>query len=151
MRIKDFLGKECIKLDLVETEKQKHIGEMVKILADAGKIPKDKVKKITEKLMERENMGSTGIGEGVGIPHIKLNYVDTIVGALGVSKKGVDFDSLDGNPVYISFLLLTPEEARNEHLKALSEISLFLKDKYYRDELRAMKDDKQAYKLIKKI
>ena len=101
--------------------------------------------------MERENMGSTGIGEGVGIPHIKLNYVDTIVGALGVSKKGVDFDSLDGNPVYISFLLLTPEEARNEHLKALSEISLFLKDKYYRDELRAMKDDKQAYKLIKKI
>ncbi|MBN2406425.1 MAG: PTS sugar transporter subunit IIA [Elusimicrobia bacterium] len=151
MKITDFLSKECIKLKLSETNKDGHLKEMVNILSSAGKVPASKVNQITSKLVERENMGSTGIGEGVAIPHVKTEHVGSIVGALGISEQGIEFDSLDGAPVYISFLLLTPVEARNEHLKALSEISLFLKDKYYRDELKAMKNEKQAYKLIKKL
>jgi mannitol/fructose-specific phosphotransferase system IIA component (Ntr-type) len=151
LRIKDFLGKECIKLDLEQVEKKTHIKEMVEILHAAGKVPKNKIDEITDKLMEREKLGSTGIGQGIAIPHIKTDHVSATTGALGISKKGVDFDSLDGEPVYISFLLLTPVEATNEHLLAISEISHFLKDKFYRDELRASENEKEAYKIIKKV
>ncbi len=151
MKIKEFLSRECIKLELEETEKEGHIKEMVQILIDAGKIDAGQMDTVFEKLMDRERMGSTGIGEGMAIPHVRVEKIDEIVGALGVSKEGIDFDSLDGEPVYISFLLLTPVEAKNEHLKALSEISLFLKDSYYREELRSASNMKQAYKLIKRV
>jgi len=151
MKIRDFLSKDAIKLDLEKKDKEGHIQEMVEILVKAGKVPSKSVSQLTECLMERERMGSTGIGEGVAIPHVKTDLVEQITGALGVSSSGVDFDSLDGEPVYISFLLLTPVESRNEHLKALSEISLFLKDKFYREELRHAKNIKQAYKLIKRV
>ncbi len=151
MKIKDFLSKDCIKLELEPIDKKEHIKEMVKILCDAEKINKNKIAEITEKLIEREEMGSTGIGKGVSIPHIKTEYVNSVIGALGVSSKGVNFDSLDGEPVYISFLLITPIDSTNENLKALSEISHFLKDKYYREELRAAKNIKVVYKLIKRV
>lgn len=151
MKIKDFLSKDCIKLDLQSRDKQGHIKEMVEILVASEKVDSGKVSRITDKLLEREEMGSTGIGEGVAIPHVKTEHVNTITGALGISFDGIDFDSLDGEAVYISFLLLTPMEARNEHLKALSEISLFLKDKFYREELKNAKNQKLVYKLIKRI
>ena len=106
---------ECIKLDLEEVEKKNHIKEMVSVLVDAGKVKKADLNKIITKLMDREKLGSTGIGEGIAIPHIKTDYVTSTTGALGISQKGVDFESLDGEPVYISFLLLTPSEATNEH------------------------------------
>ena len=151
MRIKDFLDKDCIKINLEETGKKEHIQELVKILVAAGKLNEKKVKEVTQKLYDRENLGSTGIGQGIAIPHIKTDHVSTTTGALGISGKGVNFDSLDGEPVYISFLLLTPTDATNEHLLAISEISHFLKDKFYRDELRASENMKQAYKIIKKV
>ncbi len=151
MRIKDFLGKDCIGLNLKEVKKKEHLTEMVEILVPIGKIMEDKVDEIIDKLMEREELGSTGIGQGIAIPHIKTEHVSTTTGALGVSEKGVDFDSLDGEPVFISFLLLTPQGATNEHLLAISEISHFLKDKFYRDELRKVKSLKEAYKIIKKV
>ncbi len=151
MRIKDFLSKECIKLDLEGTKKKDHIREMVNVLVSEGKVPANKAGNITDKLMEREKLGSTGIGQGIAIPHIKTEHVEDTTGALGISQKGVDFNSLDGEPVYISFLLLTPTGATNEHLLAISEISHFLKDKFYRDELRSVKNEKQAFKIIKKV
>ncbi len=151
MRIKDFLSKDCIGLNLKEVKKKEHLTEMVEILVPIGKIMEDKVDEIIDKLMEREELGSTGIGQGIAIPHIKTEHVSTTTGALGVSEKGVDFDSLDGEPVFISFLLLTPQGATNEHLLAISEISHFLKDKFYRDELRKVKSLKEAYKIIKKV
>ena len=151
MRIKDFLSKDCIKINLEETGKKEHIQELVKILVKAGKLDEKKVNEVTQKLYDRENLGSTGIGQGIAIPHIKTDHVSSTTGALGISAKGIDFDSLDGEPVFISFLLLTPTNATNEHLLAISEISHFLKDKFYRDELRASDDIKQAYKIIKKV
>ncbi|MFH1414719.1 MAG: PTS sugar transporter subunit IIA [Elusimicrobiota bacterium] len=151
MRIKDFLSINCVKLDLEKVRKEEHITEMVKILIDTGKIKKTDTKKITEKLMDRERLGSTGIGAGVAIPHIKTNCISSTTGALGVSSKGIEYDSLDGEPVYISFLLLTPVDATNEHLIAISEISHFLKDRFYRDELRNVQNVKQAYKIINRV
>lgn len=151
MRIRDLLNKDCIKLNVEKVKKEEHIHEMVQILVSAGKIDKGNADEVVEKLMEREKLGSTGIGQGIAIPHIKTKHVSSTTGALGVSEKGVDFDSLDGEPVFISFLLLTPENATNEHLLAISEISHFLKDKVYRDELRTVENVKQAYKVIKKV
>lgn len=151
MRIKDFLDKECIKLGLESTDKKGHIKEMVQVLVGTGKISSKKVEKIITKLMERENLGSTGIGHGIAIPHVKTEYISETTGVLGISSKGVDFDSLDGEPVYISFLLLTPTGATNEHLLAISEISHFLKDKFYRNELKSVENVRQCYKIIKKV
>lgn len=151
MRINDFLSRDCIRIGLKNVEKKSHIKEMVEILSVSGKIQNSKISMLTDMLMEREKIGSTGIGSGVAIPHVKTEYVKNITGAIGISEKGVDFDSLDGEPVYISFLLLTPVESKNEHLKALAEISQFLKDKFYREELRRSENEKQVYKLIKRV
>jgi PTS system nitrogen regulatory IIA component len=84
----------------------------------------------------------------VAIPHAKSDCVDKLVAAFGISKRGVDFDSLDGEPAYIFFLLVAPQDSAGPHLKALARISRLLKDKYFRDSLRAALDDKTIIKII---
>ena len=98
--------------------------------------------------MAREALGSTAIGQGVAIPHAKSDCVEKLVAAFGLSKKGVDFDSLDGEPAYIFFLLVAPQDSAGPHLKALARISRLLKDKYFRDGLRQAVDDKTVIKII---
>lgn len=151
MKIKDFLSTDCIRLDLDKIEKELHIREMVEILESAGKLVKNKVNRIVKKVIDREDIGSTGIGHGIAMPHIKTKHVTSVVGALGISKKGIDFNSLDGEQVFVSFLLLTPDNDTTEHLLAISEISYFLKDNFYKDELRTAKNIEQVYTVIKKV
>jgi len=133
MKIADFLSKECIKIGLKSRSKRDVLEEMVEVLVTAGKI-KDK-KKVLEALLEREELGSTGIGQGVAIPHGKTDEVTDIVAAFGLSRDGVGFDTLDGDPVNIFFLLLAPHNASGVHLKSLAKISGLLKDKYFRKAL----------------
>jgi PTS system nitrogen regulatory IIA component len=128
MKIKDFVTKDSIKLNLKEKSKKEPLTEMVGLLVLSGSVKEADAQKIIEDLLKREEMGSTGIGGGIAIPHIKTGKVSKVAGAIGLSKKGVDFNALDGEPVNVSFLLLTPEGSANEHLKALAEISAFLKD-----------------------
>jgi PTS system nitrogen regulatory IIA component len=104
--------------------------------------------KVIEVLQQRENLGSTGIGEGLAIPHGKISTLDEIVVAFGRSKKGVDFDSLDGKPVHIFFLLLAPENSVGQHLKALAKISKMLKTANFRQKLIETDSKKDLYKLI---
>jgi len=98
--------------------------------------------------LAREALGSTGIGQGIGIPHAKSQYVKTLVAAFGLSKEGIDFESLDGEPTHIFFLLLAPEDSAGPHLKALARISRLLKDKYVRDMLKNAKDEKDIVRII---
>ena len=98
--------------------------------------------------MAREALGSTAIGQGVGIPHAKSECVNKLVAGFGISQKGVDFDSLDGEKVYIFFLLIAPIDSAGPHLKALARISRLLKDKYFRDSLKECKDEKSILKII---
>ena len=147
MRIMDFLNEKALSADLQATTKDGIIAEMVDLLFESGAI-KDRAK-ITKILLERETLGSTGIGQGVAIPHGKCDGVKELVAAFAVSQKGVNFDSLDGEPVYIFFLLVAPEDSAGPHLKALARISRLLKDKYFRDTLRAGKDNKSLLKIIK--
>lgn len=133
MRILDFLNKDAIELNLKATTKKEVIEELVEILDKKGLLLDKKV--VIDSLFEREELGSTGIGQGIAIPHSKTKGVKELIGVLGISKKGVDFDSLDGEPVYIFFLLLTPEGAAGLMLKALAKVSNFLKNKFYRKRI----------------
>jgi PTS system nitrogen regulatory IIA component len=148
MKIMDFLSKKAIVVDLKSTKKEDVIRELLDALIEAGEINKRYRNKLMEALLAREKLGSTAIGQGVSIPHAKSEYVDKLVAALGISSKGIDFDSLDDEPVYIVFLLLAPQDSAGPHLKALALISRLLKDKYLRDNLKACKDEKSVLKLI---
>jgi nitrogen PTS system EIIA component len=147
MKIMDFLKEKAIVADLKSTNKEGIIREMIDFLFEAQAIKdKDKLVKI---LLEREALGSTGIGQGVAIPHGKCASVKELVAAFGISRNGVNYDSLDGEPVYIFFLLVAPEDSAGPHLKALARISRLLKDKYFRDTLRGAPDVKSLIKILR--
>lgn len=148
MNIMEFLSKKAILTDIKSSKKEEVIKELVDALIESGDIDKRHHNKLIDALMAREALGSTAIGQGVAIPHAKADCVQNLVAAFGVSKKGVDFDSLDGEPAYIFFLLLAPQDSAGPHLKALARISRLLKDKYFRDSLRAASDDKTIVKII---
>jgi len=148
MKITDFLSTNAIITDIKSAKKEDVIKELVDSLINASAIDKKNRTKLIEALMAREALGSTAIGQGVAIPHAKCDCVDKLVAAFGLSKKGVDFDSLDGEPAYIFFLLVAPQDSAGPHLKALARISRLLKDKYFRDSLRACEDDKNIVKII---
>jgi nitrogen PTS system EIIA component len=147
MKLMDFIVKDALVVNLQGKEKKDVIEEMVNALVKSKKISsKEKVVKI---LLDREELGSTGIGQGVGIPHGKTNEVDNVVIAFGSSRQGIEFESLDGEPVYLVFLLLAPVESTGAHLKALAKISRILKDKHFRQSLRDAKNAEEAIKIIK--
>lgn len=148
MKIMEFLSKNAIVTDLKGTKKEDVLRELVDALVNGGEIEKRHRNKLVEALMAREALGSTAIGQGVGIPHAKSDCVDKLIASFGLSRKGVNFDSLDGEPVYIFFLLLAPADSAGPHLKALARISRLLKDKYFRDNLRQCQDDKSVIKII---
>lgn len=148
MKIMDFLSKNAIVADIKSTKKEDVINELVNALIEAGEVDKRSTGKLIDALMAREALGSTAIGQGVAIPHAKSDCVTKLMAAFGISKKGVDFDSLDGEPAYIFFLLLAPQDSAGPHLKALARISRLLKDKYFRDSLRASEDAKAVIKII---
>lgn len=148
MQIMDFLSKKAIITDVKSTKKEDVIRELVDTLINSGDIEKRSRNKLIEALMNREALGSTAIGQGIAIPHAKSDCVDRLVAAFGLSKKGVDFDSLDGEPAYIFFLLVAPQDSAGPHLKALARISRLLKDKYFRDSLRACTEEKSVIKII---
>jgi PTS system nitrogen regulatory IIA component len=148
MQIIDFLSKKAIVIDIKSTKKEEVIKELVDALINAGEIEKRSRNKLIDSLMARESLGSTAIGQGIAIPHAKTDCIQKLLAAFGISKKGVDFDSLDGELAYIFFLLVAPQDSAGPHLKALARISRLLKDKYFRDSLRACPDEKSVIKII---
>lgn len=148
MQIMDFLSKKAITMDIKSTKKEDVVRELVESLISAGEIEKRHRNKLIDALMSRESLGSTAIGQGIAIPHAKSDCVQKLVAAFGLSKKGIDFDSLDGELAYIFFLLVAPQDSAGPHLKALARISRLLKDKYFRDTLRSCEDEKSILKVI---
>ena len=148
MKIKDFLCREAVTADLKSTSKKDVVGELVDLLVDAGAIEKKIRAKLIDVLMARESLGSTAIGQGIAIPHGKCENITELKAALGISKNGVNFDSLDGEPANIFFLLFAPVDSAGPHLKALARISRLLKDKYYRENLRNAKNAKDILSLL---
>lgn len=146
MKIMDFLNKKAISVNIKAADKEGVIRELVDILARATDIKNEE--ELVKAILAREALGSTGIGQGVGIPHAKSQAVKELVAAFGLSRAGVNFDSLDGEPVYLFFLLIAPEESAGPHLKALARISRVLKDKYFRDLLKKAKGENEILHII---
>ena|SRR3989338_7707272 len=147
MKISEVLDKKAIKIGLATTTKEETLKELVGILAKVEDIGDQKA--IVKALIERENLGSTGIGQGIAIPHGKTDKVNRLVAVLGISKNGVNFDALDGEPVYIFFLLVAPKATAGPHLKALAQISRLLRDTYFCELIRKCKTEEEVFNLLK--
>ncbi len=141
MKFADFVSTEAIQADLVAEDKDGVIREMVQSLLDAGGIEEEELESIIKAIMKREELGSTGIGRGVAVPHTKHPSVDRLVGTVGVSHDGVDFQSLDGEKVHLFFLLISPPDRPGDHLRALENISRQLRDDTF---CRFLKQSKTA-------
>lgn len=146
MKITDFLKESSIIIGIKNRNKKGSLDELLSILEKNGDIKNRE--KILEALMERELLGSTGIGQGIAVPHTKSEQVDDLIGALAISHQGVNFESLDGEPVYIMFLVLAPTKAIGVHLKALAKIARLLKDRVFRNALKNCKTSTEALKII---
>jgi len=128
MKFSDFINVASIKANLEADDKSSVIRELVESLAAAGAIAAADVQGIVSAIMKREELGSTGIGRGVAVPHTKHASVERLVGTVGVSTEGVDFNSLDGDKVQLLFLLVSPPDRPGDHLRALENISRQLRD-----------------------
>ena len=133
MRIRDILKDSAIVVGLKAETKKAVLEEMVQILVDQGAVTDRQ--KMLEVLLARESLGSTGIGQGIAIPHGKASCAKELTAVCGVSRAGVDFDALDDDKVIVLFLLIAPEDQASAHLKALARVSALLKDKYFRKAL----------------
>ena len=130
MRISEFLSPEAVIADLRAKDKQEVLRELSAALSRAH--PSLKEERLVEVLREREKLGSTGIGEGVAIPHGKLAGMTQLLAAFGVSRGGVDFEAIDGRPTHLFFALVAPENSAGVHLKALARISRLFKNARFR-------------------
>ncbi len=148
MKLIDVLTKECVFAELEAEDRDGVIKELLDRLVECGRIDKDKEQPILKALIDREELGSTAIGNGVAIPHAKLDAIDDIVAAFGISHKGVDFNALDGEKVYLFFLLVAPSESAGPHLKVLARITRLLRDKNFRETLMQVKTKEEAIRLI---
>ncbi len=133
MKIQEIVPPEAILDDLRADTKEGVLRELSEVIAKS--VPKLSVESLAAILMERESLGSTGIGDGVAIPHGKVAGIERLVAAFGRSRNGVQFHSLDGKPAHLFFLIMAPENSAGMHLKALARISRLLKDERFRRSL----------------
>ena len=145
MKITDFLNVQTVIPMLASREKNAALQEMADWLAAHSFLDK---KRVLEVLLERERISTTAIGEGVAIPHGKLPGVERVLGVFGRSLEGVDFASLDGRPTHLFFVLIAPENAAADHLKALARISRLLKDEAFRRRLMEGKTSQEIFQAI---
>ena len=148
MKFADFISREAIRADLTAEDKEGVIREMVQNLLDAGCIKADEQESIVKAILKREELGSTGIGRGVAVPHTKHPSVDQLVGTVAISREGVDFNSLDGEKVQLLFLLISPPDRPGDHLRALENISRQLRDDTFCRFLKKAKDADDIRQLL---
>ncbi|HEY7310653.1 MAG TPA: PTS sugar transporter subunit IIA [Gemmataceae bacterium] len=137
MRMSDFVVRDAIIPELPATNKEGVIREMVEALRAAGQFRGADLEDIIRAILKREFLGSTGIGRGVAIPHTKHNSVERLIGTVALSSKGIAFDSLDGEPVHVFVLLISPQDRPGDHLRALENVSRSLRDDNFVRALRA--------------
>ncbi len=146
MRISEFLSPEAVIAELQSSSKH---GVLVELCSPLTAVqPGLKTDRLVDVLEQREKLGSTGIGEGVAIPHGKMAELSRLVASFGVCRPGVNFDAIDGKPTHLFFALLAPENSAGIHLKALARISRLFKSPQFRESILAAKDSAEIYSLI---
>ena len=146
MKIVDLIRRDMVVPALAATDKRGILEELATYMAERH--PRIDRATLARVLIEREQLASTAIGEGVAIPHGKLGAVGEIIACLGRAPKGVDFDSMDGRPTHLFFVLVAPENSTGVHLKALARISRLFKDPEFRTRLMQAKDAQEIYRVI---
>jgi PTS system fructose-specific IIA component/PTS system nitrogen regulatory IIA component len=141
MKFSDFVKTESIKAEISAADKESVIRELVACLVESGELQDAQQDSIVDAILKREELGSTGIGRGIAVPHTKHPSVDKLIGTVGVSSTGVDFRSLDGEPVNLFFMLISPPDRPGDHLRALENISKQLRDDTF---CRFLKQSKTA-------
>lgn len=136
MRMSDFVVRDAILPELAASTKEGVIREMVESLRAAGFFKGGEPEDIVKAILKREQLGSTGIGRGVAIPHTKHSSVDRLVGTVAISKPGVAFDSVDGEPVHVLVLLVSPQDRPGDHLRALENVARSMRDDGFVRSLR---------------
>ena len=149
MKLCDFVVPEAILPDLNVATKEEAIRSMVASLTNSGSIPADQADGIAAAILKREELGSTGIGNGVAVPHSKHPSIDKLVATVALAKDGVDFASLDGEPVYILFLLVSPPDRPGDHLRGLENISRHLRNQNFCKFLRQSKTQEDIIELLR--
>jgi len=146
MKILDFLSPERIIPNMKSRDKKGVIDELAEAIANTTSAENAEIAKV---LLEREQLGSTGIGDGIAIPHGRLSSIDSIVMGFGSSEQGIEYDSIDNNPVNIFFLLLTPENSTGGHLRVLAQISKLLKNKQFKTNLTNAKSKQEVIEIVR--
>ena len=145
MQITDFIHKETIIASLQATDKKSLLTEISEPIAKISNLKHDDIITV---LLDREQLGSTGIGGGIGIPHGKLKNLNKLTIGFGLSKNGVDFESIDGFPTHIFFLIMTPESSTGLHLKLLAQISKMLRNDIFKQKLQQAISVDEIYEII---
>jgi mannitol/fructose-specific phosphotransferase system IIA component (Ntr-type) len=139
MQLSDYISEKQITVEAKAKTKKPALEELLGILVKLKKISPRSRLKILASLLARERLGSTAIGQSIAIPHARLDLVKRSLVVIGLFKEGLEFDSLDGEPVYIVFLILSPKALEGFHLKMLATISKLLRDKLFLDRLKRAK------------
>lgn len=148
MKLTEFVVQDAIIPDLKASTKEDAIKEMVAGLRGAGKVQLDHDPQIVAAILKREELGSTGIGRGVAVPHTKHASVDSLICTVAISRGGLDFASLDGESVYILFLLVSPPDRPGDHLRGLETITRHLKSDDFCRFLRQSTTQEQVWDLL---
>ncbi|QVL29880.1 PTS sugar transporter subunit IIA [Telmatocola sphagniphila] len=148
MRMSSFIVKDAIVPRLKEANKEGVLREMVSSLVKAGQIREEEIPEIVSGVMRREALGSTGIGRHIAIPHSKHVGVTQLIGTLAISQIGIPFESIDGEPVYVLVLLISPPNKPGEHLRALECVVRPMKEDKFVDELRNAKSIEEIWAII---
>ncbi|MBI3039258.1 PTS sugar transporter subunit IIA [bacterium] len=146
MELTEFIFPKLIKLELEATRKVEAIKELIGVLDGAGYITDGE--SFLKSVLEREKVGSTGIGKGIAIPHSRTNAIREVVVAFGRSKKGIEFDALDNKPVFLIFMIASPVESGGLYLKALARLSRLLRYPDFRNELMEATTAEEVIKII---
>lgn len=148
MKFADFMCNESLNANLQAKTKEDAIREMVKSLVNAGQIAEEDYDGIVFHVLKREELGSTGIGRCVAVPHTKFQNVKKMVGTVAISQEGVDFDSLDGQPVRVLFMLISPPDQPQEHLLALEHIAKQLREDSFRRFMMQVRNQADIVELL---
>ena len=149
MEVNEFVNQNLIKMELQSKDKDSVIEEMIDIMVKNG-IVSDK-EEVVKKAMEREAKGTTGVGRGVAIPHVKSDAVKKAAVAFGRSSEGIDYGSMDEKPSYLFFLITVPEESHDEHLKILAQLSRNLVHDDFRDSLLEAESAEEVMGILEAI
>jgi nitrogen PTS system EIIA component len=148
MKLSEIFAEANIVAEIGATGKTELIAEMVAALAASGSLEAAEVKEVKRAIMRREELGSTGIGKGNAVPHAKHHGVKGVVGALGRSREGLDYDAIDGQPVHLFFMLVSAPDAVEDHLAALKKVTSLLRDDEFCMFLRRAKDQSQLAEFL---